>query len=100
VTRRYKWMAGLFAASVLCLSAGFGPLTWHDDRTDTAYLEWRERPTPERQAAWVAAEAEASRREQAIRETLVQAGAALALAGGLVWWTSERRGVKGRPGRP
>ena len=100
MTRRYKWVAGLFAAAVLCLFGGLGPLTWHDDRTDAAYLEWRERPTPERQSAWVAAEAEASRRERAIRETLVRAGVALALAGGLVWWIGERRGVRARRGRP
>jgi hypothetical protein len=90
VSRRYKWMAALFAAALLCLFGGLGPLWYHDDSTDTAYLAWQDRPSPERRAAWVTAEAEASRRERAYRQVLVQAGVALAVAAGLVWWVGER----------
>ena len=100
--RRHRWATGLFTAALLCLAAGLEllPLPLHDERTDATYLAWRERPTAERQSAWVAAEAAAARRERAVRQALVQASVVLALASGAAWWLAERRSSRAPRVRP
>jgi hypothetical protein len=86
------------AAALLCLAAGLDliPLPLHDERTDAAFLAWRERPTADRQSAWVAAEAAAARHERAVQQGLVQAAAGLALFAGGLWWLGERRAARAR----
>jgi hypothetical protein len=102
--RRHRWALGVMAAALLCLAGGFGLFSWHDEETDDAYVAMREQPNRDSREAWIAAEAAAYRREDAIQAGLVKAGIGLALASGVVFWLGERgrrpKEATARRGRP